>query len=452
MASEPAVTRKRDVHPPGPTEGNGHGPPHPGGNGAQHNTQEHDEIGAPPPAPHPRRVALLILAVCTVAVFVGLFLFGLLPRLHEEGILDKDAEAIKTALPRVTVAEPRQSPAAVEVLLPGNVEALQETTVYPRTSGYLKQWLVDIGDDVKAGQLLAVIDTPDVDQELSKAKATLGQLRARQITAESDLRLADTTLLRYESLDRDNAVSKLELDQRRSAAETAKSALAAAKADVAGGQADVDRLTTLQDFSRVYAPFPGTITARNVEIGQLLTNGNGVSQSLFHLAETNPVRVFVNVPQIYSPGVKIGLGADLVVREMPGRKFVGKVTRTARAIDPATRTLLTEIQVPNDDHALLTGSYVQVRLNVTRDNPPLLIPAAALVFNADGTRVAVLDSSQHVHFQPVEVDGDFGSDVGVSSGLKVEDRIVANPGARLSDGVAVQVDQPKTATPTPKSP
>ena len=195
----------------------------------------------------------------------------------------------------------------------------------------------------------------------------------------------------------------------------------------------------------MYAPFPGTITARNVEIGQLLTNGNGVSQSLFHIAETNPVRVFVNVPQIYSPGVKVGLEADLVVREMPGRKFVGKVTRTARAIDPATRTLLTEIQVPNDDHALLTGSYVQVRMNVARDNPPLLIPAAALVFNADGTRVAVLDSSQHVHFQPVEVDGDFGSDVGIASGLKVDDRIVANPGARLSDGIAVQADEPKAA-------
>jgi RND family efflux transporter MFP subunit len=449
MASEPAVTRKRAVHPPGSTEGNGHGPPAAdnAGDAAQHDPQprkqEHDEIGSPPPAPHPRRVALLLLAVCTIAIFVALFLFGLLPRLHQDAILDRDSEQIKTALPRVGVVRPRQSPAEVEVQLPGDVQALQETTVYPRTSGYLKQWLVDIGDEVIGGQLLAVIDTPDVDQQLSKAKATLGQLRARQITAESDLRLADTTLLRYESLDRDNAVSKLELDQRRAAAETARSALAAAKADVAGGQADVDRLTTLQQFSCVYAPFPGTITARNVEIGQLLTNGNGASQSLFHIAETNPVRVFVNVPQIYSPGVTVGLAANLVVREMPGRKFDGKVTRTARAIDPATRTLLTEIQVPNKDHALLTGSYVQVRMKVARDNPPLLIPAAALVFNADGTRVAVLDSAQHVHFQTVEVEGDFGSDVGVSSGLKVEDRIVANPGARLTEGGAVQVDEPK---------
>jgi len=453
MASEPAVTRKLVVHPPSSTEGNGHGAaPAEGANDAalrespqEHRRQEHDEIGSPPPAPHPRPIALLLVAGCTIAILVALFLFGLLPRLHQEGILDRDAERIKTAIPRVMVVHPRQSPAIVEVQLPGDVQALQETTVYPRTSGYLKQWLVDIGDEVKAGQLLAVIDTPDVDDQLSKAKATLGQLKARQITAESDLRLADTTLLRYESLDRDNAVSKLELDQRRAAAETTKSALAAAKADVAGGVADVERLTTMQDFSRVYAPFAGTITARNVEIGQLLTNGNGASQSLFHLAQTNPVRVFVNVPQIYSPGVKVRMEANLVVREMPGRKFVGKVTRTARAIDPATRTLLTEIQVPNDDHALLTGSYVQVRMNVARDNPPVLIPAAALVFNADGTRVAVVDSSQHVHFQNVEVDGDFGVDVGVSSGLKVEDRIVANPGARLTEGGAVQVDEPMAA-------
>ncbi len=451
MASEPAATRKLIVHPPSSTEANGHGaaPSDGEGRGDLHEPpqllkpQEHDEIGSPPPVPHPRPFALLLLAGCTIAILVGLFLFGLLPRLHQEGILDRDAEQIKTALPRVMVVNPRQSAAVVEVQLPGDVQALQETTVYPRTSGYLKQWLVDIGDEVEAGKLLAVIDTPDVDQQLSKAKATLVQLKARQITAESDLRLADTTLLRYESLDRDNAVSKLELDQRRSAAETAKSALAAAKADVAGGQADVNRLTTMQEFSRVYAPFAGTITARNVEIGQLLTNGNGASQSLFHLAQTNPVRVFVNVPQIYSPGVKVGLEANLVVREMPGRKFVGKVTRTARAIDPTTRTLLTEIQVPNDDHALLTGSYVQVRMKVARDNPPVLIPAAALVFNADGTRVAVVDSSQHVHFQNVEVDGDFGADVGVSSGLKVEDRIVANPGARLVEGGEVQVDEPK---------
>lgn len=475
MASKPTTGRKPDGDFSEP-QSNGHGSPassaeqaapahaaervH-GANGAMHEDdakqkssrdqpsgdhqppQEHDEIGSPPPAPHPSKFALLVLVACTVAILAALFLFGLLPRLHEDGVLAQEAQRIKTALPRVSVTEPRQSDAIVEIQLPGTVEALEETTVYPRTSGYLKSWLVDIGDDVKAGQLLAVIDTPDVDQQLDKAKATLNTLKARQITAESDLHLAETTLIRYESLDRDNAVSKLELDQRRSAAETARSALAASKADVLGGQADVDRLTTLQDFSRVYAPFKGTITARNVEVGQLLTNGNGAAQSLFRIVNTNPVRVFVSVPQVYSPGIKVGLEADIVVREMPNRKFVGRVARTARAIDPTTRTLLTEVYVPNDDHALLAHAYVQVRMRVARESPPLLIPAAALVYNAEGTRVAVLDSTQHVHFQPVDVDGDFGPDVGILSGLKTSDRIVANPGARLTDGEAVQIDQPK---------
>jgi RND family efflux transporter MFP subunit len=415
--------------------------------------QQHDEIGSPPEPPRPGKFALLVLVACTVAILVGLFLVGLLPRLHDDMILAQDAERIKLELPRVAVTTPRQSAPTVEVQLPGDAEALEETTVYPRTSGYLKQWLVDIGDEVKSGQLLAVIDTPDVDQALDKAKATLAQLKASEITAESDLKLAETTLVRYESLDRDNAVSKLELDQRRSAAETTRAALAAAKANVVGGQADVDRLTTLQQFSRVYAPFDGTITARNIEVGQLLTNGNGSAQSLFHIAKTNPVRVFVNVPQVYSVGVKIGLSADIFVRGMSGRKFVGIVTRTAKAIDPATRTLRTQIDVPNPNHAILTVSYVHVRLNIARDNPPLLIPAAALVYNAQGTQVAVLDESQRVHFQPVEVEGDFGTDVGISGGLKLTDRIIANPGARLTDGGQVQIDQgsgsEKTETPNP---
>ncbi len=415
-----------------PPEGNGHAPG--ATNGASHaepaarhgapqdepqlhvveeSSAEHDEIGSPPVVLEASKTTLLVIVGCTVALLVGLFVVGLLPRLHENSILIDRSNAVKTQLPRVSVTTPRQSAPTVEIELPGDANPLEETTVYPRTSGYLKRWLVDIGDEVKSGQLLAVIDTPDVDQQLSKAKATLNTLVARQITAESDLKLAETTLLRYEALDRDNAVAKLELDQRRSAAETSRSALAAAKADVAGGQADVDRLKTLQDFSRVYAPFDGTITARNVEVGQLLTNGNGAAQSLFQIANTNPVRVFVNVPQIYSPGVTVGLEAQIVVREMPGRKFIGKVTRTAGAIDPTTRTLRTEVDVPNPNHTLLTHAYVHVRMNIVRENPPLLIPASALVFNADGTRVAVVDATQHIHFQPVEVQGDYGTDIGI---------------------------------------
>ncbi len=406
-----------------------------------------DEIGEPPPTPHPKRLGLLILAMAAAFALVALFFVGWLPLHHQQAGLVVDAERIKNAAPRVHVAHPRQSPAVTVALLPGDVQALEETSIYPRTSGYLKRWLVDIGDQVKEGQLLAEIDTPDVDQQLLQAKASLGQLKAKQLTAEATFRLADTTRRRYDELDKQNAASKLEVDQHRADAETAQAALEAAKADVKGGEADVKRLTTLQEFSKVYAPFDGTITARNVEIGQLLTNGNSSGQTLFHIAKTNPVRVFVNVPQMYSPGVKAGLQAELVVREMPGRRFIGKVARTAGAIDPATRTLLTEVDVPNENHLLLVGSYVQVKMDVARDNPPLLIPAAALIFNAQGTRVAVIDEKNRIHFQQVEVDADFGSDVGISSGLGVHDSVVANPGERLSEGVEVQVDSTEKTPP-----
>ena len=399
-----------------------------------------DEIGSPPPVPRLKPAALLLLAGAMVAVFAGLFLVGWLPRMHQSAALSEEADRLKNAVPRVTLVQPRPAPAISTTLLPGNVEALEETTVYPHTSGYLKRWLVDIGDEVKDGQLLAEIDTPDIDKELSQAKANLQQFKANQIRAEATAKLNEAIKKRYDELDLENAASKLEVDQHRADAETAESNVAAAKASVAAGEADVQRLSTLEDFSKVYAPFSGTITARFIEVGQLVTSGNGTGQTLFHIAKTNPVRVFVHVPQMYAPGIRVNQEAELLVRELPNRKFVGRVTRTARAIDPATRTLLTEIQAPNDDHALLTGSYIQVRMNVNRASPPLLIPASALVFNADGTRIALVDAQNRVHFQPVEVEGDFGAEIGVSSGLSPQDRVIVAPGSRLVEGGTVQID------------
>jgi RND family efflux transporter MFP subunit len=214
-----------------------------------------------------------------------------------------------------------------------------------------------------------------------------------------------------------------------------------AKADVKAGEANVQRLKDLLEFAKVYAAYDGTITARNIESGYLVSSGNTAAQSLFRLAKTDPVRVFVHVPQMYAVGVKPGLTADILVRELPDRKFVGTVTRTARAIDPATRTLLTEIQVPNPDHALLTGSYVQVRMNIERETPPLLVPASALVVNSNGATVALVDGSQQVHFRPVTVEGDFGADVGISQGLTTNDLVVTNPGERLTDGARVAMEK-----------
>jgi RND family efflux transporter MFP subunit len=404
-----------------------------------------DEIGAPPAPPRPNFFLLLVLLLLACGAVAGAFFYGWFPKARQEKALLTEAERIKNAVPRVSVVHARQSEAVRMLALPGDVQALEETTVYARTSGYLKRWLVDIGDEAKAGQPLALIDIPEIDDELHQANATLGQLKAKLLTAEANNNLAQTTLRRYETLAATNAISKQELDERRAAADTAESTVTAAKADVVGGEAAVQRLTTLQSFSHVYAPFKGTITARSIEVGQLVTAGNGATQALFHIANTNPVRVFVNVPQVYGPGVKTGLKAEIKVRELPAHKFIGTVTRTAGAIDPASRTLLTEIQVPNDDHALLIGSYVQVQMQIARENPPLLIPAAALVINADGTRVATVDSDHHVRFKPVEVAGDYGSDVGVSSGLSTADLIISNPGERISEGCVVQIDEPKSA-------
>ncbi|HTU26128.1 MAG TPA: efflux RND transporter periplasmic adaptor subunit [Pirellulales bacterium] len=399
---------------------------------------DHDEVGAPPQV-RTRFFALIGVALVALSGLAGLFVLGWFPHARQEADLLAEADRIASALPRVAVVHPRQSSAVLTAMLPGDVQALEETTVFPRTSGYLKRWLVDIGDEVHEGQLLAEIDTPEVNQELRQARATLGQLRAKLLTAQANLQLADTTLGRYETLLATKAVSRQEYDERRATADTNRSTVEAAKADVTAGEANVQRLVELQSFSKVYAPFAGTITARNVQLGHLVTSGNGTAQSLFRLAKTNPVRVFVNVPQMYAPGVKVGLAAELVVREMRDRKFVGRVTRTARAIDPTTRTMLTEIQVPNPDHALLTGSYVQVKMDVERENPPMLLPAGALVINAGGTSVAVIDATRHVHFQPVEVEGDFGADIGVSGGLDPAALVVANPGERLTEGGAVEI-------------
>ncbi len=343
-----------------------------------------DEIGSPPPTPKTRFSVAIVAFVLAAGVIAGLFYLGWEPRVRQNTALAKEVERQKDTLPRVAAEHPRQSPRISTTLLPGDVQALEETTVYPRTSGYLKRWLVDIGDQVKAGDLLAEIDTPEVDQELNQAEAALGQLHAKQLSAEVNSRLADITLKRFRTLLETKAISEQEYDEHKATYDIAVSSVVGAKADVTAGEANVHRLKDLQSFAKVFAPYDGTITARTIESGYLVSSGNSAAQSLFRLAKTDPVRVFVHVPQMYAVGVKPGLTADIIVRELPDRKFVGTVTRTARAIDPTTRTLLTEIRVPNPDHALLTGSYVQVRMNIERETPPLLLPASALVVNSSG--------------------------------------------------------------------
>jgi len=417
-----------------------------------------DHLGDPPPPPKLSFWVVGSLALLAVASMVGLFFLGWLPRVRQEHRLQTDARMAREALPRVQATVSRQAETVLPLVLPGDIQALKETIVYARTTGYLRQCLVDIGDAVKDGQLLAEIDTPEVDQQLRQAQAQLGQLEAKLNTAKATAELAASTFARYQNLVKTEAVTQQGYDERQADALTTAAAVEAAEADVKAGTANVQRLVELQSFSKVYAPFSGIITQRSIDLGQLITTGAN-SQPLFRIAKTDLVRIFVNVPQMYAPGIETGMEAQILVREYPGREFKGIVTRTARAIDPATRTLLTEIQSPNSDHALLTGSYVQVEMQARREHPPVLIPAAALIVNADGTHVAMIDEHSRIHLQPVEVEGDFGPDVGLLSGLEPGRRIVANPGDRMVEGEQVEIiDSPaqqhaeKTTAPEQNSP
>jgi RND family efflux transporter MFP subunit len=404
-------------------------------------TAEHDEVGQRPPAPRVSGVRLILYSCLGVAAIAGLYAAGWLPRTHQAAALEHAVNEAKARLPRVIAIVPKQSPETVVAVVPGDVRAMEDTAIYARTTGYIRKWHVDIGDEVQADQLLAEIDAPELEKELRQAEAALKPLRARLETAEATLKLAEITKRRTLALP-NGAITEQERDEARIKADTAATVVTAAAADISVGEANVNRIHELHAFTKIHAPFPGTITSRDIDVGQLVTPGNADGQALFRLARTNPVRVLVNVPQIYATGVETDMSAQVIVRELPGRKVMGKVTRTAGAIDPATRTLRTEIEVPNEDGALLVGSYVQVKLEVRRASPPLLIPASSLTFNADGMRVATLDAENRVHFQSVVVEGDFGTEVGISEGLTPSDRVVTNPGDRLSEGIKVEVADP----------
>ena len=412
-----------------------HRPAHP-----QHTHANHDEPELKRPTKIWSAMSLILTIVIAGGGFIGLFLLGSIPRHHSNAVLAEEADRVKNSKPRVRVIQPRQSPAVTEALLPGDVQAMEETILYARTNGYVTKWLVDIGDEVKEGQLLAEISTPEIFAQLQQSKASLSESKASVERARATVTLTTITTNRLRGLVAKNTVSQQELDDAEGNQAVAVANLRLAEATVEANTANVQHMQELQSFSEITAPFAGTITARNINTGQLVTSGNGTGQSLFQLTRTNPVRVFVNVPQIYAPGVTKGMHADIIVREIPGRIFTGTVTRTARAIDSTTRTLLTEIQVPNDDHALLTGSYVQVKMEVARQDPPLMIPASALVFNAQGTQVAVVDAEDKVRLREIAVAGDYGREVGVSTGLQIDDRIIVNPGDRMLDGLLVQID------------
>ena len=400
----------------------------------------HDEIPSADSLPRPRRTALLIIAVLVVVSIGVAFAAGYLPRSHRDAVMNEDAQARATALLGVSVEYPQKTQPSSALELPGNIQPLQETSLYARTTGYLKKWNFDIGAKVKAGQVLAEIDAPDVDAQLESARADLENARAAYERAMVNLNYADTTLKRYESLISTQSVTAQEIDQYRQSAAGAHAASTSAKATVDSDQAKVKELADMVSFEKVTAPFDGTITMRNYDVGALIAaNGAGGVMPLFRIAETDVLRVWVNVPQSYATAIHTGLGARLSVREYPGKTFAGKVANTAGALDTATRTLLTEVRVPNPDSQLISGMFSEVTFQLTNAAPPLVIPSGALIESAEGNQVAIVGPDDVVHYRQIEMGRDFGTTIEITSGLHDDDRVVTNPGERLSDGIKVRI-------------
>jgi RND family efflux transporter MFP subunit len=398
-----------------------------------------------PPALTTRRVAGVLLGVGLF--FVALYAVGLVPRIRERTRLAADAQAQRDRLPMVATTRPHRAPVGLELPLPGNAQAILETGIFARTDGYLKARYVDIGSRVEAGELLAEIDTPEVDQQLNQATANLNEAKANVVKLEADLALARTTLQRYQ-LAGAGTVSKQQIDEKNASVTTAEKAVDAARATVNANEANVERLLDLQGFQKVYAPFAGIITARNVDPGALISSSVAASRELFRLAKVDTLRIFVYVPQSYAPDIKVGQSATVTVREFPHRVFQGTVTRTAGAIDPASRTMLVEVQVPNPDGVLLAGSYATVRFSLQRSEPQLLIPSGALLVDAAGVRVAVVNPDNTVHYRPIEIGRDFGDEVEVLSGLNGDEVVATGLAGNLIEGSAVMV-APPAPTPTP---
>ncbi len=330
--------------------------------------------------------------------------------------------------PVVSVVKPHRAKTVPAVVLPATVEPMQETVIYARTSGYMKTVHVDIGDRVAAGQLLAEIESPEVDASLREARARLEQERANLV-------LARATLERTRQLHREQLVSQQQLDEQEAAFDTRQAAVEAA-------QATVQSLAIQQAYQRVVAPFAGTITSRRVDRGALITSGSGATvASLFTIGQTDALRVFVDVPQTAAVGITPGQTVDVGLRERPGRFTSGRVVRTAGALDPRSRTLRTEVHLPNDDRALMPGMYVQVSFPAASGGPALVVPANALVVRTDGPQVAVVEGSA-VHYRKVVLGRDFGNEVEVMSGLTGGESLVASPGDRLTDGEVVEVASP----------
>jgi RND family efflux transporter MFP subunit len=383
---------------------------------------------AQPPATKRAGLWILVALVIIAAIVVA----GVLPRIHARAALKEHTNDL--AVPTVNVMRPKLGAPQTEIILPGNIQAFTDSPIYARTNGYLKKWYVDIGGRVKQGELLADIETPEVDQQLDQARADLN-------TAQANYQLSEITAKRYEDLLKTDSVSKQDVDNAHGDFE-------AKKAMVASAQSNLKRLEELQAFEKIYAPFDGVITARNTDVGHLINSGAGApAAELFHIASIRTLRVYINVPQQYSQAAKPGIVADLTLQEFPGRKFAGKLVRTADAIDLASRTLLVEVDVDNAGGELLPGAYTEVHLAVPAGVPAYILPVSALIFRGDSLQVGTVQDGNKAALQNVTLGHDFGSTVEVVSGLKADDSVITNPPDSLVTGEKVRVVTANSASP-----
>jgi RND family efflux transporter MFP subunit len=369
----------------------------------------------------------LIFGVLVLAAGLGLAFWGISTRAKSLDVVTRETREL--AVPTVSVIAPERGAPQQEIVLPGTMQAFTDAGIFARAPGYLRKWYVDLGAPVRTGQLMADIDTPEIDQQLEQARADLA-------TAEANARLAQLTAERYRDLIKTDSVSKQDLDN-------ANGSLEAKATSVTSAQANVKRLEQLKGFGKITAPFDGVVTARNTDVGALIDSGSNAKE-LFHVAAVHRLRVFVNVPQVYSRAARPGIKADLTLTEFPGRSFTGTLARTAQSIDIASRTLLTEIDVENPKGELLPGSYAEVHLKLASEASTFKLPVNAVIFRTEGVRIAVVGPDGKVALLPVTLGRDYGNSLEVVSGLAGTERIIINAPDSIEAGQAVNVAAGKT--------
>jgi RND family efflux transporter MFP subunit len=413
----------------------------------QHRDEGHRHLGRQPG--RPSAATLWILALAAVLILVGAFFAGYLPQASRQTALAKEAKEDTVALPPVNVVIVEQASGKSQLVLPGNIQAVTEAPVLARASGYIKTRYVDIGDRVKEGQLLAEVEAPEMEQQVQQAQASVEQTKSALEQAEANLQqgktttdMAKLTWERYNALIAKGAVARQDVDTYKAQYDASAQSVQAldkavnvAKNNITAAQANLGRLTEVQSYLKVRAPFAGVITLRNVDTGALVAEGTTL---LFRIAQTDRLRTYVNVPQADSTSIRVGQAAELKIPDLPLKTFKGTVTRTANALDPATRTLLAEVQVPNEGGLLLPGMYSEVNFTTPRMEPPLMIRADALVVRADGAHVAVVGGDNVVHFQTVQVGRDYGDQLEILGGLEKGQRVVVSPGDVVRENAKVR--------------